>query len=117
MKFARCLALCCLIPALLPAQGRGSWMTFGGDAQRSGWNKTETDLTLENVKGLKLEWSTKLDSHPMGLHGLTAPIVRANISTVLGIKDYVVLGGASDRIFVVDGDNGKIFWEKTLTIE
>jgi hypothetical protein len=111
------LALCLFIPALLHAQARGSWTTFGGDAQRSGWNKGETDLTPENIKGLKLEWSTKLDIRPMGLNGLTAPIVRANISTALGIKDYVVLGGVSDRLFVVDGDNGKLFWEKTLTIE
>ena len=48
---------------LLPAQyGRGSWTTFGGDPQRTGWNKTETDLTPESVKNLKLEWSVKLDS-------------------------------------------------------
>ena len=64
------------LPAFAPAQfGRGSWTTFGGDPQRTGWNKTEPDLTRENVKNLKLEWSVKLDSEPKALSNLTAPSV------------------------------------------
>jgi outer membrane protein assembly factor BamB len=108
--------LCVMIPALVLAQGRG-WNTFGGDAQRTGWNRGETDLAPDNIKGLKIEWGTKLNIAPRGLNGLTVPIARANMSTSRGIKDFIILGSASDQLFVVDGDNGKVVWEKTLTIE
>ena len=34
-----------------------------------------------------------------------------------GVKDLVVLAGASNKVFVVDGDTGKMYWEKTLAAE
>lgn len=105
-------------PMLSSAQfGRGSWTTFGGDPQRTGWNKTETDLNPETVKNLKLEWSVQLDSEPKALNNLTAPLVRATMATAKGIKDMVIVGGASNKVFVIDGDTGKIFWKKTLPTE
>jgi outer membrane protein assembly factor BamB len=122
MRFTKLLPAVLLLPLALPlgllAQaGRGNWTTFGGDAQRSGWNKGETDLTPESVKQLKLEWSVKLASEPKALSNLTAPLVRANMATPKGVKDVVVLAGASNKVFVVDGDTGKMFWEKTLAAE
>lgn len=118
MKFAILLAALFLIPLTTPAQyGRGSWTTFGGDPQRTGWNKTEPDLTLDSVKHLKLEWSVKLDSEPKALTNLTAPLVRASVATPRGVKDLVIVAGVTDKVFVVDGDTGKIFWEKQLSIE
>src|SRR6201996_1310422 len=96
--------------------GRGSWTTFGGDPQRTGWNKTETDLNPVNVKKLKLEWNVKLDSEPRALTNLTAPIVRASLATPKGVKDLVVVAGVTNKVFVVDGDTGHIFWEKTLSV-
>ena len=61
MRIAKLLPVLLSFPMLSPGQfGRGSWTTFGGDPQRTGWNKTETDLTPESVKHLKLEWSVKL---------------------------------------------------------
>ncbi len=116
MKVSRLLSLCLCLPMLSWAQaGRAGWTTFGGDAQRSGWNKAETDLTRDNVKNLKLEWSAKLDTQPKGLYGLTAPIVRVNVATPKGVKDLIVVAGASDKLFVLDGDTGKIYWQQTLS--
>jgi len=118
MKSAILLAAICGFATLLPAQpGRGSWTTFGGDPQRTGWNKTETDLNLANVKQIKLEWSVKLDSEPKALSNLTAPLLRASVATPKGVKDLVIVAGVSNKVFVVDGDTGKIFWEKTLSVE
>jgi outer membrane protein assembly factor BamB len=106
------------LPLLSQAQfGRGSWTTFGGDPQRSGWNKTETDLTLESVKRLKLEWSIQLPSEAKALTNLTTPLVRASIATPRGVKDMVIVAGVSNQVFVVDGDTGKMFWQKTLSAE
>jgi outer membrane protein assembly factor BamB len=118
MRIAILLPALLALPMLTLAQfGRGSWTTFGGDAQRTGWNKTETDLTPESVKHLKLEWSVKLDSEPKALSNLTAPLVRASIATPKGVKDLVVVAGTSNKVFVIDGDTGKIFWEKTLSAQ
>jgi outer membrane protein assembly factor BamB len=118
MRFTKLLPVLLALPAASQAQfGRGSWTTFGGDAQRSGWNKTEPDLTLESVKHLKLEWSVKLASEPKALTNLTAPLVRASTATSKGVKDLVIVAGASNKVFVVDGDTGKIFWDKTLAVE
>src|SRR6202142_3144281 len=118
MKFVKLAPVFLTLPLALYAQfGRGSWTTFGGDPQRTGWNKTETDLTAENVKHLKLEWSVKLPSEAKALSNLTAPLVRASMATPKGVKDMVVVGGAANRVFVIDGDTGKVFWEKTLAAE
>lgn len=118
MKIAILLPTLLAVPLLTQAQpGRGSWTTFGGDPQRSGWNKTETDLTPETVKHLKLEWSVQLDSEAKALSNLTAPLVRASVATPKGVKDLVIVAGASNKVFVIDGDTGKIFWEKTLSAE
>ena len=118
MKFAILLPAILAIPITTHAQyGRGSWTTFGGDPQRTGWNKGESDLTLDTVKHLKLEWSVKLDSEPKALTNLTAPLVRASVATPRGVKDLVIVAGVDNKLFVVDGDTGKIFWEKTLSIE
>ena len=90
---------------------------FGGDPQRTGWNKTETDLTPESLKRLKLEWSLKLPSEAKALTNLTAPLVRASVATSRGVKDLVVVGGASNKVFVIDGDTGKTLWQKELATE
>jgi hypothetical protein len=66
------------------------------------------ELTPENVKNLKLEWSLKLDSPPKELTGLTAPLARATMATPLGVKDPVVVAGLRGQVFVIDGDTGKI---------
>ena len=94
-------------------QGRG-WLTSGGDPQRTNWNRTETELTKDSIKRIKLEWTVKLDSPPKELTNLTTAVVRSRVSTHLGIIDMVAFAGASDRVFVLDGDSGKILWQKTL---
>src|ERR1022692_2326643 len=99
MNAAKLTSLCVLIPALALAQGRGGWYSFGGDAQRTGWNRAQTDLAPDNIKGLKLEWSTNLNITPRALSGLTVPIARVNMSTVRGIKDFIIVGGATVHLF------------------
>jgi outer membrane protein assembly factor BamB len=115
---ARSLLFLSLFPIAAQAQfGRGSWTTFGGDPQRTGWNRTENELSAANAKDLKLEWSVKLDTQPKELTGPTVPLVRATMATPRGVKDLVVVAGAADKVFVIDGDTGKLYWQKTLTIE
>jgi len=53
-----------LLAAILLTFGvhAADWTTFGGDPQRTGWVREETDLTKANVAKLKLDWSLKLEN-------------------------------------------------------
>jgi outer membrane protein assembly factor BamB len=97
--------------------GRGAWTSFGGDSQRTGWNKIETEITPATAPNLKLEWSIHLDNPPLALHNLTAPLARAQLYTAKGVVDVVVVAGSSDRLYVIDADTGKIYWQKMLGTE
>ena len=117
-RFATILPVAILFSAAASAQySRGAWTTFGGDPQRTGWNKLETEITPETAPKLKLEWSIHLDNAPMALHGLTAPVARAQIYTAQGVRDLVVVAGSSDKLYAIDADTGKIFWQKILAKE
>src|SRR5215472_2782035 len=115
---SRVLCLAALTAAAANAQyTRGVWPTFGGDPQLTGLNKSETEITPENAPRLKLEWSIKLDNAPMAMHGLTAPVVRAQNYTNKGVLDLVIVAGSSGKLFVIDADTGKIYWQKNLSPE
>ncbi len=98
---------------ILPAD----WPTFGGDPQRSGWNKSEDTFTKDNVKGLSLEWKIKLENQNRELNSLTPPVVMEGVITPHGFKEYVIAGGASDTIFAVDADSGKLVWSKQFQVD
>src|SRR4051794_19546254 len=92
------------------------WTTFGGNPQRDGWAKEESTLTKENVKDLKLAWKIQLESSSKELNSLTAPLVVEKLVTPRGFKDAVIVAGASDIVFAVDTDNGKLLWQKKFTV-
>lgn len=92
----------------------GDWPTFGGDLQRTGWARQETILNRDNVGTLELKWKIHLDDAPKELTSLTAPIVVDQIKTARGIKEYLVVAGASDTLFAVDADTGKLAWSRPL---
>ena len=94
-----------------------SWLTFGGDAQRSGWAKDETAISPETVKGMRLVWKLKLDNEPNELNSLTSPVVINPVYTNHGAETYVVVGGSSDNLYVIDADAGKVVWQKHFTDE
>jgi outer membrane protein assembly factor BamB len=104
----------CLTAAVVLA--RADWPTFGGDAQRSGWARQEKILNRENAGTLELKWKIKLDNAPKELTSLTAPIVVDQVKTIQGIKEYVVVGGSSDKLFAIDADTGRLAWQKAFTV-
>ena len=104
------MLLCAFAPA-------AEWTTFGGDPQRSNWAKEETDLTKDKIQGLKLEWKLKLDNESKELNSLTAPLVHSQVITPHGFKEVVLIAGASDTVFAIDADTGKLMWKKTMAVE
>lgn len=88
------------------------WTTFGGNAQRDGWAKQESGISKENAKDIKLEWKIQLDNGSKELNSLTSPLVVEKLVTPRGFKDAVIVAGASDTVYAIDVDDGKILWQK-----
>jgi hypothetical protein len=96
---------------------QADWPTFGGDPQRTGWNKSEDTISKENAKGIKLQWKIKLDNQDRQLTSLTPPVVMEGVLTQGGLKEYVIVGGASDTLFAIDADSGKLVWKKQFAVD
>jgi outer membrane protein assembly factor BamB len=97
---------------LVPALWGGTWPTFGGDPQRSGWARDETQISRDSLKQFRVLWSLKLPNEAKELNNLTPPIAINPVYTDQGAKSLVVVGGSSDNLFVIDADTGKLFWQK-----
>lgn len=95
----------------------GDWLTFGSDAQRSGWARNETLLNKDNVKSMELNWKLHLENQPKELNSLTVPVIAEKVITNRGFKDLVIVAGSSDNLYAVDADTGKIFWQKKFDAE
>src|ERR1043166_1252614 len=92
----------CIVSGRAQDQGRSSrdWLTWGGDAQRTGWAKSESILSKDNVSKLEIKWTAKLATIPKFwvLSTLTAPLVVEGVATPQGLKDLVfVVGGLTLR--------------------
>lgn len=97
--------------------GAADWATFGGDAQRDGWAREETTLSKENAKDIKLEWKVQLNKASKELNSLTAPLAVEKLVTPRGFKDAVIVAGASDYVYAIDVDTGRVMWQKRFTAQ
>jgi outer membrane protein assembly factor BamB len=86
----------------------GDWLNRGGDPQHSGWQRRGKTIDAGNAGRIKLLWKQKLDED------LTAPVMLGPIVTHRGIKELVFAGGASDTIYAVDADLGRVFWKRHI---
>ncbi|MDQ6701387.1 MAG: hypothetical protein M3Z36_14505 [Acidobacteriota bacterium] len=110
-------ALIALLFLAIPPARAADWLTYGGDPQRSGWQKREKDLNPGNVHELKLLWKRQLDAGSNAANSLTSPVLLGPIITHRGIKELVFVAGSSDIVFAVDADLGRLFWERHIESE
>ncbi|HZU28961.1 MAG TPA: pyrrolo-quinoline quinone, partial [Bryobacteraceae bacterium] len=89
-----------------------NWLTYGGDPQRDGWSREESELSRENVGKLKLLWTAKLNNEPRELTSLTEPVVLGTQYTPKGAMDVVIVAGSSDNLYALDSDTGKVVWSR-----
>jgi hypothetical protein len=59
--------------------GGAGWLTDGGDAQRTGWQKNEKILNKDNVRNLKLIWKLKTDNITRALFSYTPALILDNL--------------------------------------
>src|SRR5581483_3513983 len=90
------------------------WPTWGYDQERSGWNRGEATLSVENVSRLELKWKTKLSTVPNKtvLSTLTAPLVIRKVKTIHGSTTLLFVIGSDDVIYALDESSGGIVWQK-----
>jgi outer membrane protein assembly factor BamB len=95
------------------AAAPGDWLTWGYDQERTGWNRSETVLTKDNVSQLKLKWKTLLSTAPREtvLSTLTAPLV-ATVNGPQGPVARVFTVGSDNTVYAVDPETGEISWQK-----
>jgi outer membrane protein assembly factor BamB len=88
------------------------WPMFAGNPQRTGVVAHDDELKQETAGKLKLQWKLKLDNKTKELTALTVPVSVSGIPAPGGFRDFVVIAGSDDNLFVLDGDNGKLVWQK-----
>ena len=98
-------------------RGGQEWLTSNGDAQRSSWMRTDTKISLENLRkpGFQFLWKLKLDNETTQLNSLTQPILVGNIIGYRGFKSLALVGGSSDTFYAIDDDLGRIYWKARLS--
>lgn len=108
--------------AIMFAQGRGgqNWNTFSADAQRTGWLRTETRIsvaTLQQPKagGFQLLWKVKPENEPRQLLTLTQPLILGNLISHKGFKALAFVGASSDIVYAYDYDLAKVYWSQRLS--
>jgi hypothetical protein len=97
------------------AQGRPvDWSSYAGDAQRTGWEKSDSRITKDNVKDFQLVLKRKLESSQKGPESLTPPVVIGNLISYRGFKELAFVAGSENRVWSIDADMDRIFWQKQL---
>ena len=116
------MAVCVGFGALaLHAQGGRTreWLTWGGDQERTGWNRGETAISKQNVKRLALKWKTQVDKEvsieiESGNSMLTTPLVAQNVRTPRGSRTVLYTLSAANTIVALDAATGSPIWQRTI---
>jgi hypothetical protein len=97
-------------------QGRPvDWPSLGGDARRSGWERSDIRFTKENVKSTQLILKRKFDG-ASGQRALTPPVVIGLLISYKGFKELGFGMTSSGELWSIDLDLNKPFWQRKLDV-
>lgn len=96
------------------------WLTWGGDAERSGWNRGETAISRRNAASFELKWKLQVDANvpvdiESGASMLTAPLVVERVKTPRGPRTLVYTLSASNTLAAIDAETGKVAWQRKFS--
>ena len=91
---------------------RANWLTDGGDAQRTSWQRDERLISPTTVKAMRLMWKLQLDNEPRQLHSLFPPLIVGEVTTPAGVKQIGVVAGVSNNVYGIDLDTGTQLWKR-----
>jgi outer membrane protein assembly factor BamB len=104
----RAVGLLLAFAAVATPQGRPvDWPSYGGDARRTGWERSDVRITKDNVKDFRLVLKRKLDA---GI--LTPPVVIGLLISYRGFKELGFVASSSGNVWAIDLDLNRVFWEK-----
>ena len=112
--FVLAVALALSGAAVSPAQmGKtADWWTYAGDAQRTGWEKTDQKFLKEDVVNFRQLWKMKLNPAEEGPGKLAAPVILGNLIGSRGFKELAFVQSASGGLWSIDADLARLYWEK-----
>jgi hypothetical protein len=92
------------------------WTTSGVDAQRSSWVRSDERLTKAAVADgtFAFLWKAQFDNRTRGPFTLTPPVLLDRLIGYRGFKALAFVGGSADRIFAIDTDLNKPYWQVQL---
>src|SRR6185436_18781896 len=106
-KFLLPALFCFVCVSFIAAQNREvNWPTYAGDAQRSGWQKTETRITKNTAKDIQLLWKLKLEVPAKSVRPILPPVIMGRLISYRGFKELAFVGTSADIIYAIDADLG-----------
>lgn len=109
------LTLLLLGASLAMPQGRPiDWPSAGGDARRTGWEKSDVRITKENAKNIVPVLRRKLDHGQTGVRTLSPPIVLGLLISYKGFKELGFVSSSSGNVWAIDLDLNRVFWQKNV---
>jgi outer membrane protein assembly factor BamB len=110
-----CLVGCALVtPNPAYGQSTAEWLTSSVDPARDAWQRGESKITTKNVRKLQLLWKTKVESKTMGMQSFREPLIVSGVKTADGARTVAILAGASNDVFALDAETGKVIWQTKL---
>lgn len=106
-----------LLPGVLHSQTVSEWSTGSVDPARDAWQQGPSKINPQTAKDLTLLWKVKVENKTMGMQSFREPIIIPGVKTVDGPKTLAILAGASNDVFAIDTETGKIIWQKKLKWE
>jgi outer membrane protein assembly factor BamB len=84
------------------------------DAQRTGWEKSDSVITKQNVKDFQLLTKMVLDPNVKGGESFSPPVVLGRLISYKGFKELAFLQNANGSFWAIDVDTNRLFWQKHL---
>ena len=94
------------------AQRSLDWPSHGGDARRTGWERSDTRITADNVKDFRLLMKRKLEGVEGGPNSLTPPVVIGLLISYRGFKELGFVSSSAGDLWALDVDLNKVFWKQ-----
>jgi hypothetical protein len=96
--FFGCASPRMMVTACAQSSGSPEWATDSFDAQRDGWQRNETAISLANAKNLQLLWKLKTDNKTMGMQSFREPLIIAGVQTATGDKTLAIVAGSANDV-------------------
>jgi outer membrane protein assembly factor BamB len=94
-----------------PGRGGSMWLTPFGDAQRTSWIRSDDKISVATMSksGFDLQWKSKLDNQPRGVHGLAQGVTAAGVTLFVPMS---IVTGSSNNVYAIDNDIGYVVWQR-----